>query len=414
MESLLFVAFVVIATAFSAGVFIARNLIYLCGPNEVLVFSGSQSRGAGNRVRNYRVIQGGRGTKIPLLEKVDRLDLTNMIIEVSVSNAYARGGIPLTVSGVANVKIASKSPFLDNAIERFTGKSREQIIRIAKETLEGNLRGVLSQLTPEEVNQDKIAFATKLLDEADHDLEKLGLELDTLKIQNVTDERNFLDSLGRVQSAEVIKTAKIAEAKSHSTATVKDAENLRMSRLAQISNQRAIILAEADRQVQDARTKQIALVAEERGGIAAKIARARADIAVQKARIEQVKRQLQADVIAPAEASMREEEESAKASAAKIREDGQATVTVLNEMITTWQHGGNSARDIFLMQKLQTVMGSMVSSIEDITIDKIAILPSNPSSTASRAAVITEELKAAVGIDLPQLIEGIARNRESK
>ena len=219
---------------------------------------------------------------------------------------------------MANVKIASKSPFLDNAIERFTGKSREQIIRIAKETLEGNLRGVLSQLTPEEVNQDKIAFATKLLDEADHDLEKLGLELDTLKIQNVTDERNFLDSLGRVQSAEVIKTAKIAEAKSHSSATVKDAENLRVSRLAQISNQRAIILAEAERQIQDARTKQIALVAEERGGIAAKIARARADIAVQQARIEQVKRQLQADVIAPAEASMREEEEAAKAAAAKI------------------------------------------------------------------------------------------------
>ena len=90
MESLLFVAFIVIATAFSAGVFIARNLIYLCGPNEVLIFSGSRSLGAGNRVRNYRVIQGGRGTKIPLLEKVDRLDLTNMIIEVSVSNAYAR------------------------------------------------------------------------------------------------------------------------------------------------------------------------------------------------------------------------------------------------------------------------------------------------------------------------------------
>ena len=83
-------------------------------------------------------------------------------------------------------------------------------------------------------------------------------------------------------------------------------------------------------------------------------------------------------------------------------------------MIATWKHGGDSARDIFLMQKLQTVMGSMVSSIEDITVDKIAVLPSNSSSTASRAAVITEELKAAVGIDLPQLIEGIARNRESK
>ena len=62
---------------------------------------------------------------------------------------------------------------------------REEIIKIAKETLEGNLRGVLSQLTPEQVNEDKITFAEKLLHEADVDLSKLGLELDTLKIQKL-------------------------------------------------------------------------------------------------------------------------------------------------------------------------------------------------------------------------------------
>ena len=61
---------------------------------------------------------------------------------MSVNNAYARGGIPLSVTGVANVKIASQSPTLNNAIERFLGKSRKEIIKIAKETLEGNLRGV--------------------------------------------------------------------------------------------------------------------------------------------------------------------------------------------------------------------------------------------------------------------------------
>jgi flotillin len=127
----------------------------------------------------------------PLLETVDTLDLTNMIIDVAVTNAYARGGIPLTVSGVANIKIASHSPNLDNAIERFTGKSRKEIIRLAKETLEGNLRGVLSQLTPEEVNEDKTRFAEILLEEADHDLARLGLVLDTLKIQHVTDDRGF-------------------------------------------------------------------------------------------------------------------------------------------------------------------------------------------------------------------------------
>ena len=145
--------------------------------------------------RGYRVIRGGRSMRIPLLETVDSLNLTNMIIDVAVSNAYARGGIPLSVSGVANIKIASQSPHLDHAIQRFTGKSRKEIIRIAKETLEGNLRGVLSQLTPEEVNEDKTSFAEILLEEADHDLARLGLVLDTLKVQNVTDEEVLIPSV---------------------------------------------------------------------------------------------------------------------------------------------------------------------------------------------------------------------------
>ena len=84
---------------------------------------------------------------------------------------------------------------------------------MAKDVLEGNLRGVLSRLTPEEVNEDKLAFAEKLLEEAEHDLGKLGLTLDTMKIQNVWDERGYLDSIGRKQSAEIIKKSRIAEAK---------------------------------------------------------------------------------------------------------------------------------------------------------------------------------------------------------
>ncbi len=75
--------------------------------------------------------------------------------------------------------------------------TREQIMAVARETLEGNLRGVLSTLTPEEVNQDREKFAGELLHEADHDLARLGLELDTLKIQHVSDDKGYLDSIGR-------------------------------------------------------------------------------------------------------------------------------------------------------------------------------------------------------------------------
>ena len=80
-----------------------------------MIFSGGRYIGQDKIVRGYKVIKGGRGTRIPLFETVDRIDLTNMIIDVSVSNAYAKGGIPLSVSGVANVKISSVSPNLDNA-----------------------------------------------------------------------------------------------------------------------------------------------------------------------------------------------------------------------------------------------------------------------------------------------------------
>ena len=413
MLNIIITVFVVMVTTLIAGVFILKNLIYVCGPNEVIVFAGSRTKTSIGE-RGYRIIRGGRGMRIPLFESVDRLNLTNMSIEVAVTNAYARGGIPLSVSGVANIKIASHSPALDNAIERLLGKSHKEIIRIAKETLEGNLRGVLSQLTPEEVNEDKTTFAEKLLEEADHDLEKLGLNLDTLKIQNVTDDRGFLDSIGRIRSADLIKSAKISEAESHAQATVREAENTQSARLAEISNQKKIVTAEANRKIQDARTKANALVAEQRGKIQSQIARAKADIQVQKARVEQVRRQLEANEIEPAKAEMEANVEQAKGNAAKITEDGKATVAVLNEMIATWKQGGDSARDIFLMQKLQSVMEALVSSIENVEVDKIAILPTrenNSNSTATNLMVLNEEVKATMGVDLAGLLEKFANKK---
>jgi flotillin len=406
--SLAFVAIVVLGVGSAAATLIAKNLIYLCGPNEALIFSGARHRDTADRQVGYRVVKGGRGIRIPLLETVDRLDLTNMIIEVSVTNAYALGGIPLSVNGVANVKIAGHSPAIDNALERFLGMSREEIIKIAKDTLEGNLRGVLSQMTPEEVNNDKITFAEKLLEEAEHDLTKLGLVLDTLKIQNVSDEKGFLDSIGRKQSAEVIKRARISEAETQAQSTQREAENTKTAELASIKAKKTILKAETERRVKDAQTRKEAMIAEQEGEVKALIARARADVDVQKARVEQVRRRLEADVMAPAQAKMEADRAKAKGDASRIIEDGKATVAVLEEMIRTWKSGGENAREIFLMQKLQTLMSSLVSTIETVEIDKITVLPGQSNSTAIKAVTLVEELKGALGVDIPELITAAA------
>lgn len=380
-----------------------QKLLFICGPNEVLIFSGSPSV-VNNRKVGYRIVKGGMSLRRPLVEKVDRMDLTNMTVEVSVVGAYSKGGIPLAVQGVANLKVAGTQPLLHNALVRFTGRSRGEIIAIAKNTLEGNLRGVLSQLTPEEVNEDKLAFAEKLLEEAENDLATIGLVLDQLKIQNVSDNVGYLDSIGRIQSADLQKRARIAEANAKARSIIQDAENRMQARIAEAEAKIKIVEAQTERRIADAITGREAVVAEQVGQVKAAIAKATAELEVQKARVEQVRRRLEADIIAPAKAGMEAEQSEAKASAAKIYEDGRATAAVLDEMIKTWQSGDGAARDIFLMQKLQVVMSSLVDTIQKVQVDKLTILPSSDGRISDTVRLV-EELKAGVDVDLPKLLK---------
>ncbi|NUQ35859.1 MAG: hypothetical protein HUU29_13075, partial [Planctomycetaceae bacterium] len=95
---------------------------------------------------------------------------------------------------------------------------------------------------------------------------------------------------------------------------------------------------------------------------------------------------------------------------ARIVEDGKATVAVLQEMIETWKRGGDSARDIFLMQKLQALMASMVATIDQVEIERITVLPAGASDqgSAAKAVRLVEEMKGALGVDLPALVERMA------
>ena len=203
------------------------------------------------------MVRGGRALRMPLFELVDSVDLTNIAIDIEVKGAYSKGGIPLNVHGVANVKLPGEEPLLNNAIERFLGRTRQEIMRVAKETLEGNLRGVLAQLTPEEVNQDKIRFAEKLLEEAEHDLYRMGLVLDTLKIQNITDDVGYLNSIGRIQGARVRMDASVAEARAVADANAQQSLNWCASQIAKVDADLAIAQQETNKRVVDAQTRRV-------------------------------------------------------------------------------------------------------------------------------------------------------------
>ncbi len=398
----------IILVAIVALGLVIMNVLYLCPPNEVLIFSGRSHPDAEGGRKGYRVITGGRGLKIPLLETVDRLDLTNMIIEVQVRNAYSKGGIPLTVQGIANIKIPRTEPLLSNTLERFLGKSRAEIMKVARETLEGNLRGVLSTLTPEEVNQDKERFARQLGEEAESDLAELGLEMDTLKVQNVTDEVGYLDSIGRMRSAQIRRDAQIAEATTQAEAAEKRWKNTEEGEKSKIVAQMEIVKSEVERRIADAQTRRAADIAKQQAEVQALVAQAQARIAMEVARTEQVRLQLEADIIQPAEAKRQESEQKAKGDAASIVEQGKATAKVLTDLGTAFGADPVAARDVLLMQKLVPLLENIGSTMANLQIDKVTVLGSggDGSNLAGNLVSANEQIKAATGVDVPALLGG--------
>lgn len=391
-----------------ASFVVIRNFYYICQPSEVLIFAGNRTQIADGKEVGYRLVKGGSSIQVPLLERAFRMDLTNMIIELRVSNAYSKGGIPLTVEGVANIKIAGEEPTIHNAIERLLGKSRKDIEQLAKETLEGNLRGVLASLTPEQVNEDKIAFAKILLEEAEDDLEKLGLVLDNLQIQNISDEVRYLDSIGRKQQAELLRDARIAEAKARAQSIIRASENERITALRRIGRDLEMAKAEAERRVRDALTKRAAVIAEVESVVGSEVARVQAEVAVQTERIKQVENQLQADVVAPAEAECKRAIAKARGDAARIVEDGKAQAAGTKRLAESWKTAGTSAREIFLLQKLEPLLKTMAAGVPEVEVQNLTVIDAQNGSNVTKMASFLEQLRQATGVDVAKVVGHLA------
>lgn len=400
MVSLIFVALVILGGGTGAIALVIKNLYYICQPNEILIFAGDRRTLSDGQQLGYRLVKGGSSIRKPFLEKTFRMELTNMVIELQVTNAYSKGGIPLKVEGVANVKIAGEEPTVHNAIERLLGKTREQVETIARETLEGNLRGVLASLTPEQVNEDKMAFVRSLLEEAEDDLERLGLVLDNLQIQNISDDVSYLNSIGRKQRADLLRDARIAEAQAKTESALQAAENRKNTSQRQIEARTETVRAEAERRLQDALTRRQAAIAEAESEIAAEVAKTQAELAVQRERRKQVEKQLQADVVAPADAACKRAQAEAKGQAASIIENGKARVDGIRDLADSWLASGDHAREIFLFQKLEPLLNSLVATVPDVDVEKVSVIDPGNGGNATKLASFMEQLRQSTGIDL--------------
>jgi flotillin len=387
-----------------------KSLIIICPPNRVAVVSGRTRALSDGRKVGYRVIKGGRTLRIPLLEKVDYMDLNTIPIEVAVTSAYSKGAIPLDVQGVANIKVASREGILENSVERFLGRPPEYIQQIAKENLEANLRGVLATLTPEEVNEDRLKFAQTLIDEADDDIRTLGLELDVLKIQNVTDQVGYLEAVGRRRTAGVLREARETEAGQTAEAEEAEATGRQRAELARVQADLVIAEQENKLRVRQAELDAEALASEKRATVASEQARVVAEQQLEAERIELQKRRLEADVIAPARAKREAMELEARGVAATIIENGNANIAVFQRMADEFNAAGPNAKDVVLLNMLPELVEQITDTVGNIDIDKLTVIDGGDGSGGAMAGVagqmpaavisVVEQIENATGVNI--------------
>ncbi|MBD1997406.1 flotillin family protein [Leptolyngbya sp. FACHB-541] len=345
-----------VLVAIAIFIWIYKLVLCICNPNEILILSGLKRRTTEGETVGYRVIFGGRTVRIPILETIKRMDLTTMPVPVEVKNAYSKGGIPLRIQAIATIKISSDPIVVGNAIERFLDRDSSEISRVARETLEGNLRGVVATLTPEELNEDRLVFAERITEDVSRDLAKMGLHIDTLKIQSVADDVDYLNSIGRSQIAIVLRDAEIAESNALTEAEQIEADCKRQSEVAKTQARSIIQQKENELRKIKAELEQQAKSEEERTTAAAQEARARAEQQLQTIRAELERLRLEADQVLPAEAERQAKELQARGEASVLSENAQAAAQVNDLFAEVWQEAGTNASEVFLTQQIEMVL----------------------------------------------------------
>ncbi len=435
-------------------------------PNEALIFTGRKFRkwiidekGEKRRiVLGWRAIVGGARLKIPVIEKVSRLSLELMNLpSVRVEAAYSKEGVPVTVESVANVKISSEEGMLARAVERFLSASVAQVKQIIRETLEGQLRDIIGFLTVEELYQKREMFVNRVLEQAGDELSKIGVIIDIINIQDIRDDRGYLEALGEKRTAEVMRDAEIGKAEAMRDAMIRAETARREGEVVRSEQERQISEAEKERDVAQQTYLGETLGSQKKAEQQGPLAEAKARQAVvreqqkvleeeqkarelyEKARAEAEEQRFRADTVIPAEANRDAKILEAEGEAAKILKIKEAEATGIKKIMLAeaeglerkakaWEKFGEAAQLNLMLEAMKIIAEKGADALGQINFANVVAIDSGSGDgsgssgaisrvmTAAPAALVkfSEQLKALTGIDLNGMIKKRIENFEEE
>jgi flotillin len=445
VEILVIAGLMALTIVFLISVF--ARLYRKAGPHEALVVYG---------FRGTRIIKGRGSVIFPMVENWRMLSLELMSFDVAPEqDLYTRQGVAVTVEAVAQIKVKSDPVSIQTAAEQFLTKTpleREGLIRLV---MEGHLRGIIGQLTVEEIVKQPEMVGDRMRSTCADDMNKMGLEVISFTIKEVRDKNEYITNMGRPDVARIKRDADVAAAEAERDTAIKRAEAMRAAAVAKAQADKERVLAETVSQAAQAEAQRDLQIKQANFLESVQKQKASADkayeiqtnvmqqqviaeqvkieqvqktgqIAVQEAEIQRRERELIATVLKQAEIERRRIEMLAEAQKQKliIEADGQAASTratgeaeadiifkkgeaeakAMNVKAEAYQEYNQAAVVDKLIGNMPEIVKALASPLANV--DKITIV-STGNGNAAGMNKITGDV-AAMAAQIPALFETLS------
>ena len=452
-EALALIGIALLVFVLLVTVYVATSRYKLAPSDKILVVYGNvKDKGSA------ACYHGGGKIVWPLIQHYAYLDLKPMTISIDLEHALSQQNIRINVPSTFTIGISTQPSVMKNAAERLLGLPVPQIEDMAKEIIFGQLRLTVASLTIEQINQDREAFLEKVSTNVDTELHKIGLYLINVNITDITDEADYIASIGAKAAAVAIADATVDRAEAARDGAVGKAAADRDREIdvakAEAEASKGQKAAEADKRVFVQQQEALAVEGENvsRADIAAynadlaekeaealrrsEVARRNAQAEIEKAQYEFEGQRLRAEEIAREEVSKQQIEIAAEAEAerqrriakgqadailAKYNAEAEGTKAVLEAKASGYQSlvksaGGDpkAAATLLMVEKIEQLVARQTEAIANLKIDKITVWDSgNGGEGGSTANFVSSLIKSLppvhdvakmAGVDLPDYL----------
>ena len=304
-------------------------------PDQAYIISGLK--------KESKILIGRAGIRVPFLERMDKLYLGQMTVDIKTEQSVPTSDfINVNVDAVAKVRISPHAEGIKLAAKNFLNKKPDDITRDLQDSLQGNMREIIGTLSLKEINTDRDSFSDQVMLKASKDMDKLGIEILSCNIQNVTDENGLIKDLGADNTSLIKKNAAIAKAQADRDIAIAQAEAERESNEARVQADTQIAQKQTELEIRRAELKIMAdgkraeadaayeiQSQEQRKSIEtatvnAEIAKTQRQAELKQHEVEVTKQKLEAEIRAKADAERYRQQQEAEAALFKRQKDAEA------------------------------------------------------------------------------------------